>query len=76
MGCELDRKIDDLIRAAGFQINSTKTCPLASALTCGLVLRLFFPALASRLLKIRDRSRTGDRRDDDQAASGSGARCL
>jgi hypothetical protein len=35
-GCQLDRNMDDLIRVAGFQINTMKTCPLASALTCGL----------------------------------------
>src|SRR5258707_1230295 len=31
-GCQLDRKMDDLIRAAGFQINSIKTCHMAEAL--------------------------------------------
>jgi hypothetical protein len=31
-GCQLDRKMDDLIRAAGFQISSIKTCHMAEAL--------------------------------------------
>jgi hypothetical protein len=43
--------MDDLIRAAGFQIDSTKTCPLASALTCGLCCGYFslrWPAASSK----------------------------
>ena len=50
-GCQLDRKMDDLIRAAGFQIDSTKTCLLASALTCGLCCGYFslrWPAASSK----------------------------